>query len=67
MPHRLGEITGDTLVLVGEREMPGFMAFAQEAAEGITGAKLEVIPDSGHLLPLEAGEEVARLILEHLG
>lgn len=67
VPQRLGEITADTLVLVGEREMPGFMAFAQEAAEGIPGARLEIIPDSGHLLPLEAGDRVAAEILEHLG
>ncbi len=67
VPRRLGEITVPTLVLVGEREMSGFMAFAREAAEGIPGARLEIIPDSGHLLPLEAGEEVARLTLEHLG
>ncbi len=66
VPERLGEVSAETLVLVGELEMPGFMAFSQEAAEGIPGAKLEIIPGAGHLLPLEAGEEVARLILEHL-
>ena len=67
VPDRLGEITADTLVLVGEREMPGFMAFAQDAAEGIPGARLEIIPDSGHLLPLEAADQVATAILDHLG
>jgi len=66
VPKRLGEITADTLVLVGEMEMPGFIAFAREAAEGIPGARLEIIPNSGHLLPLEAEDQVATLILEHL-
>lgn len=67
VPDRLGEITTDTLVLVGEREMPGFVAFAQEAAAGIPDARLEIIPASGHLLPLEAGDRVAAAILDHLG
>ena len=67
VPDRLGEIRADTLVLVGEREMPGFMAFTQEAAQGISGARLEIIPGSGHLLPLEAEDLVAGLILEHFG
>ncbi len=67
VPDRLGEITADTLVLVGEREMLGFMAFAEEAAAGIPDARLEIIPDAGHLLLLEAGDQVAAGILEHLG
>ena len=67
VPDRLGEITVPTLVLVGEREMPGFLAFAKEAAQGIPSATLEIIPDSGHLLPLEAEDLVASMILEHLG
>ena len=66
VPDRLGEITVPTLVLVGDREMPGFMAFAQEAGQGIPGAALEIIPDSGHLLPLEAGDQVATEVLAHL-
>ena len=66
MPDRLDEITASTLVLVGEFEMPGFRAFSEEAAKGIPKAKLEIISGSGHLLPLEANDEVARLILEHL-
>ena len=66
VPERLGEIRARTLVVSGEREMPGFLAFAREASEKIPGARLEIIPDCGHLLPLEAGDRVAELILEHL-
>ena len=66
IPERLGEISAKTLVVAGGREMPGFLAFAREAAEGIPNARLEIIPDSGHLLPLEAGDEVVALILGHL-
>ena len=67
IPDRLGEITVQALVLVGEREMPGFNAFAQEAAQGIPGARLEIIPGAGHLLPLEADDLVAAAIIKHLG
>lgn len=66
-PDRLGEITVPTLVLVGEMEMAGFKAFAEEAAEGISGARLETVPGSSHLLPLEAEDLVASLIIKHLG
>jgi 3-oxoadipate enol-lactonase len=63
IPERLGEIAVPTRVLVGEREMPGFRAYAEEAANGIPGATLEVIPNCGHLLPLEAPETVATMII----
>lgn len=67
LPDRLPEISVPTLVIIGEREMPGFAAFAREAADSIAGARLEVIPDGGHLLPLEAGDALADLIARHIG
>jgi 3-oxoadipate enol-lactonase len=63
-PEKLAEITTATRVMVGECEMPGFVAFSKEAAEGIPGATLEVVPDCGHLLPLEAPDAVARMIID---
>ncbi len=63
IPERLGEIVIPARVMVGEMEMPGFRAYAEEAAEGIPGATLEVVPDCGHLLPLEAPDAVAKMIL----
>lgn len=63
IPDRLGEISMPTRVVVGEMEMPGFKAFAEEAAEGIPGAGIETIPDCGHLLPLEAPEATAAMII----
>lgn len=62
-PERLGEITAPTRVVVGEMEMPGFKAFSEEAAAGIPDATLEIVPDCGHLLPLEAPEAVAEMII----
>jgi len=64
VPDRLGEITMPAAVMVGACEMPGFRAYADEAASGIPGADLEVVPDCGHLLPLEAPDAVARMIVE---
>ncbi len=63
VPERLGEIAVPTRVMVGEMEMPGFKAFSEEAAGGIPGATLEVVPDCGHLLPLEAPDAVAKMII----
>lgn len=63
-PDRLPEIAVPTAVLVGERELPGFRAWAEEAAAGIPGAVLEVIPDCGHLLPFEEPDRVAAAIVE---
>ena len=64
VPDRLGEIAVPTAVLVGECEMPGFRAYAEEAAAGILGAGLEVVEDGGHLLPLEEPERVAAAIVD---
>lgn len=64
LPDRLGEISLPTVVAVGEREMPGFRAYAEEAAAGIPGARLEVFQNCGHLLPLEAPERVATIIVD---
>ncbi len=66
VPGRLERVGAATLVLVGGDEMTGFRAFADEAAEGIPGARLEVLAGCGHLLPLEAPSEVAQLIIQHV-
>lgn len=64
VPERLSEIGIPTRVLVGELEMPGFRAFAEEAAEGIPSARLEVVEGCGHLLVFEDPELVGRRIVE---
>ena len=63
LPDRLEEISAPTAVMVGEHEMPGFRGYADEASEKIPGASLEVVPDCGHLLPLEAPDAVAKMII----
>jgi pimeloyl-ACP methyl ester carboxylesterase len=66
VPDRLGEVDVPTLVVVGERELAGFRGFAEEAVQSIQGARLEVLPDAGHLLPLEHPDVIGRLIIEHV-
>ena len=63
LPDRLTEISLLTVVAVGEKEMPGFRAYAEEAATGIPGARFEVFKNCGHLLPLEAPERLAAIII----
>jgi pimeloyl-ACP methyl ester carboxylesterase len=62
VPERLGEIKAPTLVVTGAHDLPGFAAFADEAAEKIPGARKVVVPDRGHLLPLEAPDQLVKLI-----
>jgi 3-oxoadipate enol-lactonase len=59
---RLAEIFQPTLVIVGGREMPGFIAWAREIADGIPHATLEILEDMGHLHLLEDPRLVADLI-----
>lgn len=64
VPDRLGEVAAPAVVAVGDHELPGFRAFAEEAASGLPTARLEVLPECGHLLPFEAEQEVTRLVAE---
>jgi pimeloyl-ACP methyl ester carboxylesterase len=63
VPDRLGEIGVPTAVIAGDRETPGFKAWAEEAAAGIPGASLDFYSDCGHLLPLEEPGRVADTII----
>ncbi len=59
LSQELGKIALPTLVLVGETDKMTPLRFSEELAGGIPGAELEIIPDAGHMLPLEAPELVA--------
>jgi len=63
VPDRLSEIDVATVVLAGDRETPGFRAYAEEAATGIPGARIEFFENCGHLLPLEEPKRVAQTII----
>ena len=54
--HRLGEIRIPCLALTGADDIAMPPAMAQVLAKNIPGAKLEIIPDAGHLSNLEQPE-----------
>jgi pimeloyl-ACP methyl ester carboxylesterase len=58
----LATIRCPTLVLVGREDALTPPALAQEIADGIPGAALEIIPDCGHLSTLERPEAVNRAL-----
>jgi pimeloyl-ACP methyl ester carboxylesterase len=49
-----------TLVIVGREDALTPLALAEEIAAGIPGARLEIIPDCGHLSTLEQPDAVNR-------
>jgi pimeloyl-ACP methyl ester carboxylesterase len=63
----LHKIAVPTLVLAGEHDQLIPLDESRSLAAGITNAKLVIIPDSGHLAPLENGAASNAAILEFLG
>lgn len=55
-------ITARTLIMVGEREGPGYHACADELVEKIPGSVKKVVPNVGHLISLEASDETTAAI-----
>lgn len=62
---RLTEVTAPTLVVAGETDVATPPDVGREIAEGVAGARLEVLPGVAHLAPVEAPEVVARMVREH--
>jgi pimeloyl-ACP methyl ester carboxylesterase len=63
----LASITCPTLVLVGDADQLTPPERAQEIAGGIRGARLVIVPASGHLSTLEQPQRVNSALLEWLG
>jgi len=60
----LQHISCPALVIVGEQDVVTPLKVAREMADGISGARLEIIPECGHLAPLERPATVNRLMRE---
>jgi len=60
----LKTITCPTLVICGQDDLITPPALAQEIADGIKQAKLEIIPQCGHLATLDQPEAVSELLLD---
>jgi 2-succinyl-6-hydroxy-2,4-cyclohexadiene-1-carboxylate synthase len=58
---RLGELQMPVAVVAGERDAK-FVAVAEHLARALSHARLTIVPDAGHALPLEAPAAVARAI-----
>lgn len=63
---QLGQISARTLVIHGERDLVIDLDAGKLLSERIPGARLEIIPDAGHLLLAEAPKELYRLAQEFL-
>jgi pimeloyl-ACP methyl ester carboxylesterase len=64
---RLGRITAETLIVHARRDGIVPRAHAAAYASAIVNAKLTDLDDAAHLAPLERPDEVAALVLAHLG
>ena len=62
----LAGITIPTLVLVGDQDAVTPPEIAREMADAIPGARLSIIPDSGHVSTLEQPEAVTQALLDWL-
>jgi len=58
----LGEIRAPTLILVGEVDIGDVKDQAQAAATAIPGARLEIVPASGHFMYLERPDDFAQRV-----
>ncbi|MDA1001373.1 MAG: alpha/beta fold hydrolase [bacterium] len=56
-------ITARTLIVVGDRDLPGFQACADELAGKIPGAEKRVVAGAGHMTSMEAAEETNEMLL----
>lgn len=63
---RLGEIAVPTLLIWGEKDGITSRAHHDEIAEAIPGARLEVVPGTGHLPTVEAPETVVPLLADFM-
>lgn len=58
----LGQISARTLIVASEKDQHCPPKAGEIIAAGISGSRLEVLPDAGHPIPVEKPRELARLI-----
>ncbi len=62
----LATITAPTLIVVGEEDQITTPAVAREMHQAIPGALLKIIPDAGHMAPVEQPQRFAAVLKEFL-
>ena len=60
--ERLAQLAAPTLVILGEQDLPDFQGVGEVLRSNAPDVRLEVVPDAGHLLNLEAPAELARRV-----
>lgn len=68
-PHtdRLKELKVPAFVVVGEHDEAGFHEIAERLTTGITVTRKAIVPEAGHLAPLDNPEAFNDLLLDFLG
>jgi pimeloyl-ACP methyl ester carboxylesterase len=64
---RLGQVRQPALVLCGEDDRMTPLRYARFLAERMPDARLEVVPEAGHMAMLEQPERVVAMIAEFIG
>lgn len=64
---RLRRITAPTLIITGAQDGLVPAVYGETYAREIPNARLEVVPDAAHWLPLERAPELVRLVRDFLG
>lgn len=64
---RLAYVRTPTLVVVGADDQPDILTIGQIIASNVPGARLETLPDCGHLPPLEQPQRSTQLIATFVG
>ena len=61
---RLSKIACPTLVIAGEKDRLRSIAESEELRAGIPGATMAVMQGVGHMMPMEAPEQLSRIIID---
>ena len=64
--HLLADINCPCLILAGEQDKLRSRAEVEELHDGITGSSLQVIEKTGHMIPLEAPDELVTVMRQWL-
>jgi pimeloyl-ACP methyl ester carboxylesterase len=63
---RLAQVNCPTLVLCGEADRLTPPEHSREIVQGVSGARLEIVPGAGHMLTMEQPARVNALLLPWL-
>ena len=65
--EQLEKILAPTLIILGELDLPAMVEHGKSLAQGIQGARLEVIPETAHMPAMEEPETFNSLLADFVG